>query len=51
LSFFLFSDPEVWQTKDVGNWLNFLEKKFDLKKKLDARKFPKTGKELCELTG
>ncbi|ALC38534.1 Ets21C, partial [Drosophila busckii] len=43
-------DPHAWTTDDIASWVKWLTRKFNIEPEPDIARFPKDGRELCELT-
>lgn len=43
-------DPHAWTTEDIASWVKWLTRKFKIEPEPDISRFPKDGKELCELS-
>ncbi|XP_023170382.2 DNA-binding protein D-ETS-6 [Drosophila hydei] len=43
-------DPHAWTTEDIASWVKWLTHKFKIEPEPDITRFPKDGKELCQLT-
>ncbi|XP_017858491.1 PREDICTED: DNA-binding protein D-ETS-6 isoform X1 [Drosophila arizonae] len=43
-------DPHAWTTEDIASWVKWLTRKFKIEPEPDITRFPKDGKELCQLS-
>ncbi|XP_055371256.1 DNA-binding protein D-ETS-6-like [Condylostylus longicornis] len=43
-------NPQVWTEENIQSWINWATKEFKLEIEPDISRFPKNGKELCEMT-
>lgn len=44
------ADPTEWDTANIKSWLNWMTKKFNIDPSPTRSRFPKTGKELVEMS-
>ncbi|KAH8409515.1 hypothetical protein KR222_007699 [Zaprionus bogoriensis] len=43
-------DPHAWTAEDIAGWVKWLTRKFKIEPEPDITRFPKDGKELCQLS-